>query len=73
MIENNVKSSIQNEGIDYRYTFELRRGVICVYDRDTLIAEICSKGNEAKRIANNMVHALNSRDRWFRKTGRTTE
>lgn len=58
---------------DYRYSYELVNGISCIYDRDRKIAEIAAMGAEAKEIANNMVRALNARDRWLNQTGRVIE
>lgn len=55
---------------DYRYSYEWINGITCIYDRDTKIAEIIARGDNAKAIANNMVRALNARDRWLDQTRR---
>ena len=57
----------------YRYTYELRGTIYCIYDRDNKIAEIKAIGDTAKQIANNMVRALNARERWLEQTRRTVE
>jgi hypothetical protein len=62
-----------NNHRDYRYSYEWVNGISCIYDRDRKISEITATGAEAKEIANNMVRALNARDRWLNQTGRVIE
>lgn len=58
---------------EYRYTYELRGSRFYIYDGGNKIAEISAYGDEAREIANNMVRALNARDRWLEQTRRAVQ